>query len=120
MNTQAIRDYVEGTTSIRNLALAVLEIAAALDALDERTRPGGALGEQMRDEESEREWEKLQAEGTPAPSTIPGCYCGKCRHAQFAGEGKYWRCALLGSPGYAVVSGAMGFGCTLGERRDEE
>ena len=100
---------------------AIRTVADALDELDERTRPGGALGEQMRDEESEWEWEKLQAEGTPGPaSTIPGCYCRECKHAQFVDEGKYWTCALRGSPAYAVVSVPVDFGCTLGERREAE
>jgi len=132
MNIDLIRDLARKGFA----AVALEKVADALEELDERTRGEGALGEQMRDEESEREWEKLQAEASkpepgscncfgpdtdtaPAP-TIPGCYCRECKHAQFVDEGKYWTCGLRGSPAYAVVSVPVAFGCVYGERREAE
>ena len=113
MNTQAIRDYVEGTTSIRNLALAVLEIAAALDALDERTRGEG------EPEPACDTCDSLGPDKDTAPSTIPGCHCRDCRYSKWAPEYKCWSCIHAGSPAYAVVSVPVDFGCTLGEREAE-
>lgn len=119
MNTQAIRELVgwsvEETAKIRNLSLAVIEIADALDELDERTRPEGTP------EPGPDTCDTLGPDTDTAPApTIPGCYCVNCRHAQWVDEGKYWTCALRGSPAYAVVSVPVGFGCVYGERREAE
>ena len=119
MNTQAIRDYVEGTTSIRNLALAVIEIAAALDALDERTR--------------------ARAEPEPTPdtcdcgicsegrltgvSTIPGCYCRECRHRDARSRGGIYCEHPTFSPSLMALSTFRplpeGYGCVFGEKEAE-
>jgi hypothetical protein len=116
MNTQAIRFHVTGTTSIQCLARAVLEIADALDELDERMRGEGTP------EPGPDTCDHLgpDTDTAPAPSTIPGCYCGKCRHSRFIDEGKYWPCGFRGSPAYAVVSVPVDFGCVFGERREAE
>ena len=94
---------------------AIRTVADALDELDERTRPDGTP------EPGPDTCDPLGPDTDTAPeSTIPGCYCRECKHAQFVDEGKYWTCALRGSPAYAVVSVPVDFGCVYGERREAE
>lgn len=114
MDTNYIRDLLRmGAQNWTEMAVDC--IIDALDELDERTRPEGTPepGPDTCDC-------GICSERRQGVSTIPGCFCGKCRHAQFVDEGKYWTCGLRGSPAYAVVSVPVDFGCTLGERREAE
>ncbi len=126
MNTQAIRDYVEGTTSIRNLALAVIEIAAALDALDERTRVPvvATRSPKVRVDDPPTCDCGICSEGRQGVSTIPGCYCRECRHSDTRSRGGIYCEHPIFSPSLMALSTLRplpaGYGCVFGERREAE
>ena len=121
MDTNKIRQLSDAACEVRysvqtTLHLALAEIADALDELDERTR-GEGEPEPGTDTCDCGICSERRLAGA---STIPGCHCRECRYSKWAPEYKCWSCIHAGSPAFAVVSVPVGFGCTLGERREAE